>query len=134
MENLRWKYGIKQTTMKVWWLSGSTIGICCVPMYAYFYWHTDDFEHAYINMYNLHSFFSIIFRVFNFCFFFLVFIILYCLKTYCYMCELLFICLWKRQILYSLHLFNRNPIFQFLIQIIYSLPQSTCQFRVSVRK
>ena len=67
-------------------------------------------------------------------FFFLVFIILYCLKTYCYMCELLFICLWKRQILYSLHLFNRNPIFQFLIQIIYSLPQSSCQFRVSVRK
>ena len=115
---------------------GSTIGIRCVPMHAYFYWRTDDFEHAYINMYKVHSFFSIIFFILLLLlfFFFLVFIILYCLKTYCYMCELLFICLWKRQILYSLHLFNRNPIFQFLIQIIYSLPQSSCQFRVSVRK
>ena len=30
----------------------STIGICHVRTYTYFYWHMHDFEHAYVHMYT----------------------------------------------------------------------------------
>ena len=30
---------------------GSTTGVHCIHMYAYFYWHMHNFGHAYIDMY-----------------------------------------------------------------------------------
>ena len=31
---------------------GTIIGIHCVGTYAYFYWHTHDFRHAYVDTYT----------------------------------------------------------------------------------
>ena len=54
---------------------------------------------------------------------FLVLIILYCLKPYCYIFDLkLFVWHWKRHIFHCLHLFERNLIFQFFIQTISKYP------------
>ena len=94
-------------------------------MYTYFHWHKHDFGHDYIDIYA--GLFTMVFQSFQN---FSSFIILYCLKTYCYD---LFVCPWKRQILcfketlffcISYKLFNKY----------FSLPQSSCQFRVSKRK
>ena len=66
---------------------------------------------------------------------FLVLIILYYLKTY--LTFNLFVCPWKRQILYCLHLFQKTLFFNFSYKLLnkyFSLPQSPFQFRASVRK
>ena len=57
---------------------GSTIGVRCVCTYIYLYFCTCDFRHAYPDMYA---------HVFSFDFlkfskFFLIFIVLYCLKNF----------------------------------------------------
>ena len=58
---------------------GSTIGTPHVPPYASFYCRVHDFGHAYVNPYAHISPVFFKFLKNN-----LVFIILYCLKTYCY--------------------------------------------------
>ena len=56
---------------------GSTIGVCRVCTYAYFYWSMHNFRHAYVDTY---SFFSLLFfKVFKIL---LALIFSYCLKTY----------------------------------------------------
>ena len=58
---------------------GSTNGIRRVCMYAYFHWHIHDFGHEYVDTYAHLS--QMVFQSFQN---FSSFIILYCLKTYCY--------------------------------------------------
>ena len=58
------------------WYQGSTNGIHWVCTYAYFYWHTHDFGHEYVDKYA--HLFLVVFQSFQ------NFLILYCLETYCY--------------------------------------------------
>ena len=60
---------------------GSTIGVRRVCTYVYFYEHTHDLKHAYLDTYAHFFRFFKIFKIF------LILITLYC-----------FVCLWKRQI------------------------------------
>ena len=100
----------------------STIGIPCICMYVNFYWHTHDSGYAYIETYP--HFFHMTFKVFKI---FLVLIILHCLKTWCYIFIIYFVCPWKRQILYCLHLFQINLFFNFSYELFnkyLSLPRT----------
>ena len=47
-----WFEAIRAKTVQ---MQGSTIGICCVRTYAYFYWCTNDFGYGYVDK-NAHFF------------------------------------------------------------------------------
>ena len=89
-------------------------------------WHTHDFGHLYIATSS--HFFP---------FDFLILIILYCLKTCCYILDLKFVRLVlekKDSLLFTC--FKETIFFSFTYKLFnkdFSLPQSTCQFRVSIK-
>ena len=122
----------KLTLEAKWYHQASTIGVRRVRTYAYFYWRTYDFGHTYIETYA-YFFPYDFFKVFKIC---LVLIILYCLKTHCYIFDLYLFALGRGRFC-TVYICFKETFFNFSYKILnkyFSLPQSTCQFRVSVRK
>ena len=104
---------------------GSTIGICCIRMYTYFYWHKHDFGHACIDM-HVH-----LFPVISYSFIFEL-IWTWTYWTYLNLLNLLnlfeldiylnlFFCPWRRQIICCLHFFFlKKVIFKFSYKLLGS--------------
>ena len=81
------------------YLQDLPIGSRCIDMYTYFYWYMRDFGHAYVDV-NAH-FFPMLFKSFQNLFGSYDFILF---KNFViHLTFNLFVCLWKRQILYWLH-------------------------------
>ena len=77
------------------------------------------------------------YELFNFFKIFLVFRISYCLKTYCYIFDLYLFILVTDRFFTIFVCFKETLCFDFAYKLFnkyFSLPQSTCQFRMSVRK
>ena len=111
----------------------STIGVRGIRTYAYIYWRTHDFRYAHVDT-SFHFFLNF-WRFENFSHSHNLILFKKLLLCICFFG--LFACPWKRQILYCIHLFKKTLFFNFSYKLFnkyFSLPQSTCQFRVSVRK
>ena len=100
-----------------------------IRTYACFYQRTHDLGHEYVE--TCSHLFPMVFQSFQN---FSSFIILYCLKTYCYVFDLRFICLSLEETDSLLYICFKATLFFNISYKLFnkkSLPQSFCQFRVS---
>ena len=124
-----------QVIFQVFYINAQTgLDNCSVRTHASFYWRTHDFGHAYHDTYA--HFFLWFFQVFNF--FFVLFWFWFFKNLMLYIWSLIYLFVLGRDRFFTVYVcFKETLFFNFLYKLsnkYFSLPESTWQFRVSVRK
>ena len=109
-----------------WVRQGSTICVHCIHMSTYFYWHTHNFGHAYVNTY-FHFFLMVFLSSVSY-----NFILFKNLMVYIW--PLIYLFVLGRDRFFTVSICFKETLFSNFSYKPFPLLQSTCHIRVSVRK